>query len=272
MTRKTRWITGIVAIAIAAAFASRHLLLPPVKSTPITADPEAVAGEFDHTHNVLDELLKTHVEDGMVDYKTLKTNPAALSRYLGQLASAKQGDFDGWTQEQQLAMLINLYNAATLKLIIDNYPVDSIKDIGGLFRKPWDIKSLTLFGETITLNHLEHEILRKKYDEPRIHFAIVCAAKGCPALRAEAFTADKLEAQLTDQGEQFLRDSDKNRVDASKQAVYLSKIFDWFEKDFTRDGTLIEYVRPYFSPADAEQLKDGFKVKHTSYDWSLNEQ
>ena len=207
-----------------------------------------------------------------MDYAGLKADPAQLNGYLGQLAAVKESDFNKWSEEQQLAMLINLYNAATLKLIIDHYPVKSIKDIGGLFKKPWDIESLTLFGKPTTLDHVEHGLLRKKYDEPRIHFAIVCAAKGCPALRPGAYTAAQLDAQLNEQGEKFLRDSSKNRIDASNKTIYLSKIFKWFEEDFTKNGSLTDFVKPYFTRAGSKGLNDSFKVKHTDYDWSLNKQ
>lgn len=272
MSRKIKLLFGLAVVAIAGGYATRTVLVPAVNSDPVMAAPATKAGAFDHEHTELDAILKSKVKSERVDYASLKSDPSELNAYLGQLASVEESEFKAWSEAQQLAMLINLYNAATLKLVIDHYPVDSIKDIGGLFRKPWDIESLTLFGKTTTLNHLEHEILRKNYNEPRIHFAIVCAAKGCPALLNEAYTAGKLDAQLKKQGEQFIRDVNKNRVDAGKKTVYLSKIFDWFEDDFTKDGSVIEFVKPYFSTSDAKALNKGFKVKHTGYDWSLNKQ
>lgn len=271
MTRKTKLIAAITALLIAAGLAARTFLLPATHSTPIGASPDA-GGEFDHEHQGFDALLRSHVKAERVDYKSLKADPSDLNAYLGQLAAVSESEFQKWSENQQLAMLINLYNAATLKLIIDHYPVNSIKDIGGFFQKPWSIKSLTLFGEPTTLKHVEHGILRKNYSEPRIHFAIVCAAKGCPALRPGAFTAEQLDSQLTEQGEKFLRDREKNRVDASSQTVYLSEIFDWFEKDFEKGGSVIDFVKPYFSTADANSLNNDFKIKYTDYDWSLNEQ
>jgi hypothetical protein len=272
MTRRTRLTIGIAALAIVGAVAARSIFPPPAVGTPIKASPRASAKPFDHSHKAFDVLLKDKVKDGQVNYAALKSSPGELTAYLGQLASIKESTFKTWDENQQQAMLINLYNAATLKLIIDHYPVKSIKDIGGLFKKPWDIKSLTLFGKTITLNHLEHKILRKNYDEPRVHFAIVCAAKGCPILRTGAYTADRLDTQLKEQGEAFLRDPKKNRVDAAKKVVYLSKIFNWFESDFEKGGSVIGFVKPYFAPADAKSLGKNFKIKYTSYDWSLNKQ
>lgn len=225
------------------------------------------AGAFEHSHSALGKILGTYVKDGMVDYASLKKNRAGLDGYLGETAAVSKKDFDGWTEDQQLAFLINVYNAETLQLIIDNYPVKSIKKIGSLFGTPWDVKSVQLFGKITTLNAVEHDILRKDYQEPRIHFAIVCAANGCPPLRSEAFVADQLDAQLEDQAKVFLGQKEKNRVDGG--TLYLSSIFDWFEGDFTtgKAKTVAEYVNPWFS-----EDVSGKKVKHTDYDWDLNKQ
>ena len=144
-------------------------------------------------------------------------------------------EFNRWTQPQQLAFLINLYDAATLKLIVEHYPVKSIKDIGNFFKGPWKQEVVPLLGKTVTLDYLEHGVLRKKYAEPRIHFAIVCAAKGCPPLRAEAFVADRLNEQLDDQGRVFLGPKEKNRWDTHARVLYLSPIFKWFSEDFERN-------------------------------------
>ena len=270
MTRRTKLMIGAAALLISGGVAARTFLLPPTHSTPVKATPSVSSAEFDHDHKAFDEILKSHVKSNRVDYAALKANPMKLNAYLGQLAAVEEAEFYKWGEQQQLAMLINLYNAATLKLVIDHYPVKSIKNIGGLFKRPWDIKSLTLFGESTTLGHVEHGLLRKKYSEPRIHFAIVCAAEGCPPLRARAYTAAQLDSQLEEQGRAFLRDSGKNRVDAANRTVYLSKIFDWFEEDFEKDGSVIDFVAPYFAPADSKALRSHFKIKYTDYDWSLN--
>jgi len=271
MNKKMKIGLGILLVVVLGAASISILNSRGGESNRIEAAKDFKPGDFDHTHKLLDDLLQANVKDERVDYKALKAAPGDLRTYLGQAAAVTEKEFKTWTEEQQLAMLINLYNAATLNLIVDNYPVKSIKDIGSLFKKPWKIESLTLFGAATTLDHLEHEILRKQYKEPRIHFAIVCAAKGCPALRPSAFTPDNLDAQLNEQGEKFLRDKGKNSVAADEETVYLSKIFDWFEEDFN-GGKVIEFVRPYFSEEDAKALGDGFKIKYTDYDWSLNEQ
>ena len=135
----------------------------------------APAQEFDSSR--FDGVLKVRVEDGLVDYRGLKADPLLLTHYLLLAGRVSEVEFNSWTEPQQLAFLINLYNASTLHLVLDHYPVDSIKEIGSLFKGPWDQSVVPLFGKTITLNELEHGIIRKQHKEPRIHMALVCAAK-----------------------------------------------------------------------------------------------
>ena len=148
--------------------------------------------------------LGISISNGQVDYMGLKADPKALDRYLTTLATVSGVQLQSWTESQQLAFFINLYNASTLRLILDNYPVKSIKDIGSLFTGPWDQPAVRLFGKTVTLNTLEHALLRKQYHEPRLHMALVCAAKGCPPLRSEAYTAERLNEQLDAQARTYL--------------------------------------------------------------------
>ena len=185
---------------------------------------------------------------------------------------------DGWEHDvlvelQQLAFFINAYNAYTLQLIIDHYPVKSIKDIGSFFKGPWDQPAVRLFGRTLTLNNLEHDIIRKDYPDPRIHFALVCAAHGCPPLRDEAYVADHLEEQLDDQARQFLATPAKNRVDAGARTVYLSPIFKWYGADFEKKhGSVLAALEPYWPKASVGALAQGhFKIRYSDYDWSLNQ-
>lgn len=226
------------------------------------------ASAFDHSHAELNSVLKTYVDDeGMVDYAGLKANRSALDGYLAKTGAVRETDFDSWTRDQRLAFLINVYNAETLKLIIDHYPVKSIKKIGGLFGQPWDVESVTLFGNKTTLNTIEHDILRPKFKEPRVHFAIVCAAMGCPPLSKEAFTAENLDKQLDARGRLFLSQKNKNRLEGN--ILHVSPIFDWFEGDFTTNGNLQDFLTPFF-PEDIKGKK--LKIRFTSYDWSLNKQ
>ena len=227
--------------------------------------PTSVAA-FDHSHAELDAAMKKYVVNGMVDYAGLKSNRAGLDSYVAKTSAVSESDFKGWSEAQQLAFLINVYNAETVQLILDNYPVKSIKEIGNFISTAQDKKVVTLFGKTTTLNYVEHDLLRAKYSEPRIHFAIVCAAVSCPALRSEAFVADKLEAQLADQAKTFLTDKSKNEYKGG--VLHLSKIFDWFEGDFTKGGKSIAgYVNPWF----AEDVS-GSDVKFKDYNWALNKQ
>jgi hypothetical protein len=245
------------------------LLTPILCSLLIACSDSAMptsAAAFDHSHAELDAAMKAYVVKGMVDYAGLLKNRAGLDSYIAKTSAVSESEFNGWSQEQQLAFLINIYNAETVQLILDNWPVKSIKDIGNFISTAQDKKVVKLFGKTTTLNYVEHDLLRAKYSEPRIHFAIVCAAISCPELRAEAFTPDKLEAQLADQAKQFLGDKSKNEYKDGE--LQLSKIFDWFEEDFTKGGkTLADYVNPWFD-ADVSKADVGFK----DYDWDLNKQ
>jgi hypothetical protein len=243
--------------------------------------------EFDQTHSLYDGLLKAHVIDGRVDYATLKADPKDLDRYLAPLAGVSEKQFASWDEALQLAFLFNLYNASTLRLIRDYYPVASIKDIGGWFQGPWDQPVVQLFGKHITLNTLEHDILRKQYKEPRLHMALVCAARGCPPLRSEAYTAAHLQEQLDDQARRLLADPGKFRIDRGAKTVYFSSIFKWYGADFQSGYTpsigfaglddteraVANFCARYLSGPDREYLEvGGYAVGFLDYDWSLNGQ
>lgn len=231
-------------------------------------------GGFDHTHSALTSILQTHVKSEKVDYAALKKDPAALDVYLGSLAAVKEADFKGWSKDQRLAFLINLYNAATIKLVVDHYPVASIKDIGGFFSGPWKQEVVRAFGKIFTLDNIEHDMVRAKYGDPRAHFALVCASVGCPPLRGEAFDAARLNEQLDDQGRVFMGTKSKNRVDAKSGVLYLSPIFKWFASDFTgKAGTVEKFVAPFTNDADKAAILSGkLEIEYTEYSWSLNKQ
>jgi hypothetical protein len=228
---------------------------------------------FDHSHEKLDRLLKQHVRNARVDYAALKTDRQPLDAYLLECSVVKEPDFRQWTEQQQLAFLINLYNAATLQLVASHYPVPSIKKIGGWFKGPWDQECVRVFGRTTTLDDLEHGMLRRNYREPRIHFAIVCAAQGCPPLRPEAYTAARLNQQLEEQARAFLRQRASNRVEPGQHTVYLSPIFKWFREDFENAEPILKFLAPYFPAEDQQRLaaERDWKIRYTEYDWSLND-
>jgi hypothetical protein len=222
---------------------------------------------FDHKHFALDGLLKKHVSNGRVNYSGLLSDSKSLDMYLSSLSAVSQTEYNGFSKTQKIAFLINAYNAFTIKLILDNYPVKSIKKIGGLFTSPWKIQFFELLGSKRHLDWIEHSKLRIDFDEPRIHFSIVCASIGCPPLANTAFTPENLEAQLQSLLENFLRDKAKNRYDERKKILYLSPIFKWFQKDFTKNGTVIDYVKRYIGNTISEDTK----IEYTNYDWNLNE-
>jgi hypothetical protein len=212
--------------------------------------------------------VKKNVDaSGMVSYKGFEKDRAEMDAYLKTLSdNAPQSS---WSENEQKAYWINAYNAFTVALILKHYPVKSIKDIGGKIYKvntPWDIKFINIGGKKYDLNNIEHGILRKKFDDPRIHFALVCASISCPRLRNEAYTAAQLNAQLEDAGKDFLNDKSKNRVSAQK--AELSKYFSWYKGDFTKNGSLADYINKY----SVTKINTNTKIGSLDYNWSLNEQ
>lgn len=271
----TRKIFSIFSSLIAAAYSAPKPMLALIATASLANVAPTHAKDFDHSHAAFTKILETNVDNGRVDYEAIKRAPEPLSSYLDTLASVTENEYNDWSEKRRLAFLINLYNAATIKLVVDNYPVKSIKRIGGFLKGPWDQRVVPLFGERVTLNHIEHDRIRARFNEPRVHFALVCASIGCPPLRAEAFTADELESQLDDQGRTFMANIKKNRVDAASGSLYLSPVFKWFKEDFTQQaGSVERFVAPYLpSEADREAALSGkLKVRYTDYDWSLNSQ
>ena len=209
-------------------------------------------------HQLWDELLKLYVsESGDVDYAGIKSNYNDLAGYVYLLKMSEP--LETASRNEKLAYWINAYNAFTVDLIIRNCPLESIKDI----KDPWEQRLWQIGDKWINLNEIEHKILRKM-NEPRIHFAIVCASESCPKLLNEAFTAENLEAQLTKATKLFLSDTSKNEI--SENDIKLSKIFKWFAKDFKTNGSLVEFLNQYSDVNISEKAKKSYK----DYDWSLN--
>lgn len=234
----------------------------------------ATAGTFDHSHAALTKILGNHVDKSGVDYAGIKKESAALATYLDALADVPEAAFKEFSRDQQMAFLINLYNAATLKLVVDHYPVKSIKDIAASSGGPWKQPVVRLFGKARSLDYLENNVLRPNYKDPRVHFAINCASIGCPSLRNEAFQATKLSTQLDEQTRLFLKDTSKNRIDLKNKTLYLSPIFDWFKGDFVgKSGSVEKFIALYVDASDRAAIaKGGFAIKNTDYSWSLNKQ
>ncbi|MBX7230971.1 MAG: DUF547 domain-containing protein [Bdellovibrionales bacterium] len=233
---------------------------------------------FDHSHSNWNEIVQRSVtwtnSTSTVNYKDLKSNSKALDHYLKELSEVKSSDFDRWSRNEQLAFLINAYNAWTIKLILENYPVKSIKDIGGIFSSPWKKKFFKLFDKEASLDWIEHEKIRPIYSEPRIHFALVCASIGCPGIRAEAFIAEKLNQQLDDSTKRFLNDSSRNHYDPAKKELALSSIFKWYKDDFVKaKGTVQAFIFPYMDSLKSEPSSSvqNLSIRFLEYNWSLNE-
>ena len=239
------------------------------------------AASFDHEHGVWHDLLQTYVVDhgaySEVRYRQIQQNAAStLSDYIKTLAAVPKRQFDQWSKAQRLAFLINAYNALTVQLIVQHYPVESIKDIGGFFRSPWKVEFFTLFGEKTHLDHIEHELIRgRDYAEPRIHFALVCASVGCPKLQNRAYTAKALESMLESATTTFLRDPSRNRYAAADNTLYLSSIFKWYGEDFAvKSGSVQQFVAAYMSDDPKVQQRIRTKqvyIEYLDYDWSLND-
>jgi hypothetical protein len=211
-------------------------------------------------HNSWNNLLNTYVSnEGNVDYLGFKKDKSQLETYL-QLLSANIPD-DSWTENEKLAYWINAYNAFTVSLIVEHYPIKSIMDI----KNAWDIKFIELGDQTYSLNEIEHEIIRKEFNEPRIHFVLVCAAVSCPVLLNEAYAADQLEQQLQQQGVRFINDPSKNFIKTKKAKV--SQLFNWFADDFTKNGSIIDYLNQF----STIKLEPNATIDFLAYNWDLNE-
>ena len=242
------------------------------------------------------EALKINVDDsGMVNYKKLKAKPQKLLAFITELRNLDRKDFDKWDDNTKVAFWLNAYNALTLKAIIDNYPIkssffksriypkNSIRQIAGV----WDKINFKVMGQNLTLGHIEHKILRVKFDEPGVHMAMVCAAMGCPSLRNEPYIGDKLQEQLDDQAHRFLANPEKFKIKRSDGRIYLSPIFKWFAADFIKkygpkksfgnhnkgESAVLNFITSYLDKTQKEYVLTGkFKIKYLKYDWSLNEQ
>jgi Protein of unknown function, DUF547 len=223
-------------------------------------------------HAIYDSLLRKYVNnDGFVDYKGFIKDSVQFNSYLDLLSKNHPND-KNWSREERLAYWINAYNAFTIKLICKNYPIASIKDIKkGLpfVSDTWTIDFIKIEGKVYSLNNIEHNIIRPKFKEPRIHFAINCASYSCAPLRNEAFMADKLEAQLDDVAKKFINaNSFRNKIVSSKKGE-LSKYFTWFAGDFKeKEPSVIAFINKY---ADIK-LDENASIDYVDYNWNLNEQ
>jgi hypothetical protein len=268
-----------------------------VAGAPAAASKKKVKDAEVKRYATYARVLSSYVDDkGMVQYKALKAGRADLDQFAGWMGSLKAEEFAGWSRGEKVAFWINAYNALTLKLIIDHYPIkadyfksftypkNSIRQISGA----WTGKTFPVMGKKLTLDHIEHKILRAEFKEPRIHMALVCAAMSCPRLYNEPFLGSMLDSQFIIQLKDFLGHSGKFRIDRTKREVHLSKIFKWFSEDFVgvygvgesrlpgkdkEERAVINYIMSHVSDADRAFLAKSkeYDIEYLKYDWSLNE-
>lgn len=229
-------------------------------------------------YKLFSNILNQYVKNGLVDYRSLQ-NDKELTKYLEQLTNTNP---DKLSKNEKLAFWINAYNAFTLQVVRDNYPIESITDLhtGGriighiLGKTVWDKVFITINNKKYSLNDIEHKILRRM-NEPRIHFAIVCASISCPELLDKAFEANKINDQLENQARKFLTDKSRNHFDIKNRKAYLSKIFDWFDEDFgNSDENILKFVSNYLPENLSTEIKPNLSkwdISFNDYNWNLNE-
>ena len=257
----------------------------------LTLLPLGSAGAaFDHAHPAWTDLLKKHVvvidggKTSQVRYTGFARDRAALQAYLDSLSAVAETEYQGWSKDQQLAFLLNAYNAFTIDKILQRYPdLKSIRDFGTFIGNPWKDKFFRLLGKPMHLDNIEHDTIRAPgaFDEPRIHFAVNCASIGCPMLREEAYVAPRLERQLEEQTVRFLSDRSRNRYDPASGRLEVSSIFDWYGKDFSRGWKGYHSVEQFLGryadrladdPAQQKNIREQKAgLKFLDYDWRLND-
>ena len=288
-------------IVILALFLVSLLIQPAQNSFTIISYglEEVKTDSFDHSYATYNSLLKRYVINARVNYEGFINSRAEFETFLRALGSVDENVFESWTEEQRLAFWINAYNAFTIKAIIDHYPIKRSFTLVGIFYAPsdsilqikgvWTKLQFRALGNMVTLEEIEHETLRKKFNEPRIHMAINCASISCPDLRNEAYTPEKLEEQLADASTNFVNNPDKGvYVNEQSGKVKLSKIFKWFGDDFInnygskklfnnyslKENAVLNFTSDYIESEEVKEylMNNKLKIGYLGYDWHLNEQ
>lgn len=235
--------------------------------------------DFDQKHQAFSTVLKTYMKDSKVNYGRLKADladagkPHPFKQYLEAIQGVKTGTFESWNQGDQMAYLINSYNALTIKLIADHYPVASIKDIGGIFTKPWSVKFFSILDGAIkSIDPIEHDYLRPRFKDYRVHAAVNCASTSCPPLRGEAYVGARLGEQLDEQMMNWIADTTRNQFDEATGTAKISMIFKWYAKDFDTWGGGVSKVLSKFGNEKVKgALTKNKKLEYLDYDWGLND-
>ena len=288
-------------IVILALFLVSLLIQPAQNSFTIISYglEEVKTDSFDHSYATYNSLLNRYVKNARVNYEGFINSIAKFETFLRTLGSVDENVFESWTEEQRLAFWINAYNAFTIKAIIDHYPIKRSFTLVGIFYAPsdsilqikgvWTKLQFRALGNMVTLDEIEHQILRKKFNEPRIHMAINCASISCPDLRNEAYTPEKLEEQLADASINFVNNPDKGvYVNEQSGKVKLSKIFKWFGDDFInnygskklfnnyslKENAVLNFTSEYIESEEVKEylMNNKLKIGYLGYDWHLNEQ
>ncbi len=255
--------------------------------------------DFDHSYATYNDLLKRYVKDARVNYEGFIDSKAEFEIFLKALGDVNESDFESWSEEQKLTFWINAYNAFTIKAIIDHYPIKRSFSLVGIFYAPsdsilqikgvWTKLQFRAVGRMVTLDEIEHQILRKEFNEPRIHMAIVCASDSCPDLSSEAYIPERIEAQLASAARGFINNPDKGiYVNKSNRKVKFSKIFKWFGEDFIpnygnqklfnnyslKENAALNFTLDYLESEETKEylMSNKLKIGYLKYDWHLNEQ
>ena len=218
-------------------------------------------------NSIYEELLKRYVKNGVVDYRGFKKEEGKLDEYLQVLENTNVSEL---VRNEKFAFYVNAYNAWTIKLILSAYPgIRSIKDLGNIFKSPWEKKIVRLNGLVLTLDDIENGILRAQFKDPRVHFALNCASRSCPPLLSEPYRGSTLNRQLDHAARAFINDPKSNYLEGNK--LYVSRIFKWFSEDFDNDilGFFLKYSEGDFKK-ELEAQKGKVKIVYLDYDWSLN--
>ena len=218
-------------------------------------------------HSIFAELLGRYVHNGQVNYDGFQLEEDKLDRYLAVLEAV---DPQTLSKNEKFAYYANAYNAWTVKVILSKYPkIGSIKELGIFNTGPWKKKIVRLNGQVLSLDNIEHDIMRPQFKDPRVHFAINCAAYSCPPLRSEPYIGSRLDAQLDDATKAFINNPGRNYLQGD--TLYVSKIFKWFAEDFNDDpySFVLQYAEGRFK-SELVARGAGVKVKYLPYDWSLN--
>lgn len=256
----------------------------PASTTPPSAEAgasaQATARPFDQDHALWSGILQRYVRADRFAYGELAREPEPLRRYLAELRAVTPEQLSSWTREQQYAFWVNAYNAHTVAKVVDNWPLESIRKLDKAFGLntvfdqawiPMGAHHPEKKGAQLSLNDIEHGILRPRFTDARVHAAINCASEGCPPLLAEAFVAARLEEQLESQMRAFVNDPSRNRFDHEQGEASISEVFKWFAEDFERDaGSVRDYLIRFAAAEQADFLR-GAKIRYLDYSWDLND-